>query len=151
MLCRLHLYSAPEEEAEAIAAGEYAAPKGSELLLPGDLDEGDLAALNCLLAGCRPDPDLSAVDGEVLAEGAEAVVYRALPEFVERLAALSRGSGETVAARWAAILSEGEDEEGWWTLAKAERVLDRLSAFARRARGRDVPVLLALERPDPSR
>jgi hypothetical protein len=139
----VQLYVAADEDAEAIAAGEYAAPRHASLPLPGDLDGDDLAALNGLLGGCRIDPHLSVVDGELLAEGADVVVYRALPEFVERLAALEEGGCRAVATRWAEFLSEGEDEEGWWTLARAQRVLKRLSAFARRARRRDLPVLLA--------
>src|SRR5207248_850358 len=98
---------------------------------------------NCLLAGCRIDSCLSVIDGELLAEGTDAAVYRALPEFVERLSALEEGSCRTVATRWADFLSQGEDEEGWWTQAKAQRVLRRLSALARLARSRDLPVLLA--------
>src|SRR4051812_47452688 len=104
----LQLYIASDEDAEVIAAGEYAAPPGSSLMLPGDLDEDHLAALNCLLAGCRIDPHRPAVDGELLAEGAGAVVYRTVPEFVERLAALEEGGCRAVATRWADILSGGE-------------------------------------------
>jgi hypothetical protein len=118
----LRLYVADEEDAEAIAAGEYDAPPGSSLLLPGDFDVDDLAALNCLLGGCRVDPGLSAAHGELLAEGAEAGVYRALPEFVDRLSALGEEGHREMANRWADFLSEGEDEEGWWTQARAERV-----------------------------
>ena len=144
MSSAVRLYIAPEEDAEAIAAGEYTAPQGCSVILPGDLDEDDLAALNCLLGGCRIDPDVSVADDELLAEGADAAVYRALPEFVERLSALEKCGCQTVATKWAGFLSEGEDEEGWWTQAKAQRVLRRLSAFARRARSLDLPILLAL-------
>src|SRR5438128_133782 len=105
------LYIASDEDAEAIADGEYAAPLGSSLVLPGDLDEDDLAALNCLLAGCRIDPLLSVVDDELLAEGPGAVVHRAISEFVERLAAHDEGGCRTVATQWADFLSEGEDEQ----------------------------------------
>ena len=141
----LRLYIAEEDDAEAIAAGEYDAPPDSFLSLPGDLDEDDLAALKCLLGGCRVDPGVSAFDDEPLAEGAEAVVYRVLAEFVERLSVLAKGGCRTVARQWADFLSEGEDEEGWWTEAKAQRVLGRLSALACRARSRDLPMLLTSE------
>ncbi len=137
---RLHI--AAEDDAEAIAAGEYDPPPDSFLSLPGDIDEDDLAALNCLLGGCRVDPGAAAFDDEPLAEGAEAVVYRVLPEFVERLSVLANGGCRTVVSQWAAFLSEGEDEEGWWTEAKAQSALRRLSALACRARSRDLPMLL---------
>ncbi len=65
-------------------------------MLPGDLDEDDLAALNCLLGGCPIDPGLSVVEDELLAEGADAAVYRVLPEFVERLSALEECSCQAV-------------------------------------------------------
>jgi hypothetical protein len=142
----LVLYIAEEDDAGAIVTGEYAAAKDAELKLPEDFDKGALSALNCLLSGCRLDPQLPVTDGEVLAEGADTIVSRAIPEFVERLAALQDGSCQTMATRWADFLSDGEEEGGWWTLAKARRVLTRLSAFARRARTRDLPVLLASTR-----
>jgi hypothetical protein len=142
----LQLYLASEDEAEAIAAGEYTAPQGSSLTLPGNLDADDLAALNCLLAGCRLDPDLSVVDDELLADGTDAAVYRALPEFVERLSALVGRDCRAEATRWAEFLSEREDGDGWWTEAKAQRLLQRLATFARRARIRDLPMLLSRRR-----
>jgi hypothetical protein len=141
----LRLYIAEEDDAEVIAAGEYDVPPDSFLSLPGDIDEDDLSALSCLLGGCRVDPEVSACDDEPLAEGAEAVVYRVLPEFVERLSVLAKGGCRTVVSQWAAFLGEGEDEEGWWTEARAQRVLRRLSALACRARSRGVPMLLATE------
>lgn len=146
----LQLYIAPEEDADAIAAGEYVARKGASLHVPDDLgvDDlgiGDIVALDCLLLERNIDPEHYILESEPLAEAEDAVVYQAMPEFVERLSTLAADDDRLAVRRWVEFLNGGEDEEGAWKLDKVQHVIEHLGALARRARKRELPVLIRLE------
>ena len=153
----LQLYLASEDDADAIAAGEYVAPPGWSMHLPDDLGVDDLAALDRLfieahdnLGERNGDPGHSVLGEESIAEWEDIAVYQAQPEFIERLS----GCGEIgtprcpdiVLRRWAAFLNGGEDQDGVWTPEKTGRVVQRLATLARRALNRELSLLIVVER-----
>jgi hypothetical protein len=125
----LKLFAAPEEDADAIAAGEYTPPPRFVLNLPDDLGVDDLGidelgVLDSLMFADRIDPGHSVLDEGPIAESEDAEVFLALPEFVDRLA---DQAWSLPLRRWTVYLNGGE-ADGAWTDEKAERVAQESSS-----------------------
>ena len=152
----LQLYLASEDDADAIAAGEYVAPPGWSLRLPDDLGVDDLAALDRLfveshtnLGERHGDPGYSVLDDEAIAEWEDVAVYQVKSEFIERLSGWEEFGTDRCPdinlRRWTEFLNGG-DQDGVWTPEKTGRVARRLATLARRALKRELSLLILVGR-----